>query len=177
LPRRRRLSKFPLVAREIVIWPWDKVLTTPAKPVTEFGPALDKLLEEMKEAMIEAEGVGIAAPQIGVPLRVSWVAPEERELFEIVNPEILETSEPCELREGCLSVPGEFEVTPRFRKVRVKYQDRTGKEHQLVAEDRLAHILQHEIDHLNGTVFVLKLSSLKRDLIRSKMKRFRPATS
>jgi peptide deformylase len=168
------LSKVRPVPREIVIWPWDKVLTTPAKPVTEFGPALDDLLAQMKEAMIEAEGVGIAAPQIGVSLRASWVAPEERDSFEIINPEILETSEPCELREGCLSVPGEFEMTPRFRKVRVKYHDRTGKVHELVAEDRLAHILQHEIDHLDGTVFVLKLSSLKRELVRSKMKRFKP---
>ncbi len=71
--------------------------------------------------------------------------------------------------EGCLSVPGEFEDTPRFRKVKVRFQDRTGAWQTLEAEDRLAHVLQHEIDHLDGAVFVTRLSSLKRDLIRKKM--------
>ncbi len=158
--------------REIVIWP-DKVLTTASQPVTDFGPALDTLLEEMKAAMIDAEGIGIAAPQIGVPLRVSWVGREDGTFFEIINPEILDRSEPISLREGCLSVPGEYEMTPRFRKVKVRYLDRQQQVHEVEAEDRLAHVFQHEIEHLEGTVFVTKLSPLKRELIRSKMKKLK----
>lgn len=167
-------SKFGAMPREIVYWPFDKGLTTPAQPVTDFGPALAELLEDMKQAMVEAEGIGIAAPQVGVPLRVSWVGREDGTFFEIVNPEILEKSEPIGLREGCLSVPGEYEITPRFRKVRVRYQDRTGQTHEVEAEGKLAHVFQHEIDHLGGIVFVMKLSQLKRELIRSKMRRYKP---
>ena len=119
--------------------------------------------------MREAEGIGIAANQIGVGLRLAWVGRPDGTFFEIINPELLETSEPVTYEEGCLSVPGEFEETPRFRKVKVRFQDRTGAWQTLEAEDRLAHVLQHEIDHLDGTVFVNHLSSLKRDLIRKKM--------
>src|SRR5437763_1040112 len=131
--------------REIVLWP-EKVLTQPAERVTDFGPKLQTLLEEMQEAVVRYEGIGIAAPQIGVSLRVALVGREDGTFFEIVNPTILEQSEPVELREGCLSVPNEFEDTPRFRKVQVRYQDKDGQEHQLWAEDRLAHVFQHEID-------------------------------
>ena len=86
-----------------------------------------------------------------------------------MNPVILEKSEPIELEEGCLSVPDEREKVRRFRKVKVRYQDRTGATHELEAEGRLAHVLQHEIDHLDGTVFVRHLSQLKRSLIRKRM--------
>lgn len=160
------------MAEKIVIWP-DKGLTSPAKPVTEFGAPLEALLERMMEAMKEAEGIGIAAPQIGVPLQVSWVGRGDGTFFEIVNPEIVETAEPLKLREGCLSVPGEYEDCPRFKRVKVRYQDRHGHRQELVAEDYVAHVLQHEIDHLHGTVFVMKLSALKRELIRNKMKKLK----
>ncbi len=158
------------MARDIVIWP-HKVLTTPTKPVTDFGPELHKLLDEMTESMKEAEGIGIAANQVGVGLRCAWVGREDGTFFEIINPEILEQSEPVKLNEGCLSVPEQYEDTPRFHKVRVKYQDRNGEWHELSAEGRLAHVLQHEIDHLYGHVFVERLSSLKRTLILEKMKK------
>ena len=156
------------MGKPIVIWP-DKVLSRPTAPVTDFGPALQALLEDMMESLREAEGIGIAANQIGVGLRVAWVGRPDGTFFEIVNPDLLESSEPVTYEEGCLSVPGEFEQTPRFRKVKLRYQDRTGVPTTLEAEDRLAHVLQHEIDHLDGTVFVNRLSSLKRDLIRRKM--------
>lgn len=156
------------MARDIVIWP-HKVLTSPTKPVTDFGPALETLLQEMDEACKEAEGIGIAAPQVGVPLRLALVGREDGTFFEIVNPEILERSEPIELQEGCLSVPDEFDKVRRFRKIKVRYQDKTGQWHEDVAEDRLAHVFQHEIDHLDGVVFVNHLSNLKRSLIREKM--------
>lgn len=156
------------MAKPIVIWP-DKVLTRATAKVTDFGPALGTLLDEMMESLREAEGIGIAANQVGVGLRVAWVGRPDGTFFEIVNPELLETAEPVSYEEGCLSVPGEFEQTPRFRKVKVRYQDKSGAWQTLEAEDRLAHVLQHEIDHLDGTVFVNRLSSLKRDLIRRKM--------
>ena len=84
---------------------------------------------------------------------------------------MLEKTEPVSLEEGCLSVPDEWEQTRRFAKVRVRYQDRTGAEHELEAEGRLAHVLQHEIDHLEGTTFVDHLSQLKRALIRKRMQK------
>ena len=154
----------------IVIWP-DKVLSTRTRPITEFGPALDPLLEEMMESLRAAEGIGIAANQIGVSLAIAWVGREDGTFFEIANPVLLETSEPVSLEEGCLSVPHEWEQTPRFSKVRVRYQDRTGGQHELAAEGRLAHVLQHEIDHLQGTTFVDHLSQLKRALIRKRMQK------
>jgi peptide deformylase len=160
------------MARPIVMWP-DKVLTRPTARVTDFGPALETLLGEMMDSLREAEGIGIAANQVGVGLRVAWVGRPDGTFFEIVNPEVLETSEAVTFEEGCLSVPGEFEQTPRFRKVKVRFQDRTGAWQTLEAEDRLAHVLQHEIDHLDGMVFVNRLSSLKRDLLRRKMVKLR----
>ncbi|OJT19432.1 peptide deformylase [Archangium sp. Cb G35] len=164
------------MARDIVIWP-NKVLNTPTKPVTDFGDTLTKLLDEMFASMKEAEGIGIAANQIGVSQRCSWVGREDGTFFEIINPQILEKSGPVTLEEGCLSVPEQYEKTPRFHKVKVKYQDRVGEWHELEAEGRLAHVLQHEIDHLDGHVFVEHLSNLKRSLILEKMKKLQKALS
>jgi peptide deformylase len=154
--------------KPIVVWP-DKVLQTRTRPVTDFGPALGTLLGEMMESLRAAEGIGIAANQIGVSQAVAWVGREDGTFFEIVNPQILETSEPISLEEGCLSVPHEWEQTPRFNRVKVRYQDRSGATQELSAEGRLAHVLQHEIDHLNGLTFVEHLSQLKRSMIRKRM--------
>lgn len=158
--------------RPIVFWP-DKVLQTKTKPVTDFGAPLETLLQEMMDAMVKAEGIGIAANQVGVSLAVAWVGREDGTYFEIINPEVLETSEPLPLEEGCLSVPGQYEKCPRFRKVKVRFQNKKSEWQTLEAEDRLAHVLQHEIDHLNGTVFVNHLSTLKQSLIREKMTRIK----
>lgn len=160
------------MAKEIVIWP-DRVLNTPTRPVTDFGRSLEELLAEMDAAVREAEGIGIAANQIGVPLRVALVGRGDGTFFEIVNPEILSREEPLALREGCLSVPEEWEQVDRFRKVRVRYQDRTGGWHEVDAEGQLAHVFQHEIDHLDGTVYVMHLSNLKRGLIRQRMEKLK----
>jgi peptide deformylase len=160
------------MAKEIVIWP-DKVLNTPTRPVTDFGPSLDELLADMDASLREAEGIGIAANQIGVPLRVALVGRGDGTFFEIVNPEILSREEPISLREGCLSVPEEWEQVDRFRKVRVRYQDKKGAWQEVDAEGQLAHVFQHEIDHLDGTVYVMHLSSLKRGLIRERMEKLK----
>ncbi|RKG95455.1 peptide deformylase [Corallococcus sp. CA053C] len=158
------------MARDIVIWP-HKVLTTSTQPVTDFGPALEKLLEEMAEAMAEAKGIGIAANQVGEPLRVAIVGREDGTSFEIVNPRILSKQGDTTLEEGCLSVPDVWEKCPRVERVKVRFQDKKGEWHELEAEGRLAHVLQHEIDHLDGHVFVDHLSSLKRGLILERMRK------
>lgn len=160
------------MAKDIVIWP-DKVLNTATRPVTEFGAPLEALLAEMDASVREAEGIGIAANQIGVPLRVALVGRGDGTFFEIVNPTVLERSEKVDLKEGCLSVPDEWEQVTRFRKVKVRYQDRTGAWHEVEAEGQLAHVFQHEIDHLDGTVYVMHLSNLKRGLIRERMEKLK----
>ncbi len=156
------------MAKDIVIWP-DRVLDNPTRKVTEFGAKLEPLLAEMLEAVKKAEGIGLAANQIGVPLRLALVGREDGTFFEIVNPEVLELSEPITLEEGCLSVPGEWHAVPRFRKIHVRYQDKDGNVHQMHAEGSLAHVFQHEIGHLDGEVYVVRLSPLKRQFIRKAM--------
>jgi peptide deformylase len=160
------------MATEILIWP-DRVLNTPTRPVTDFGPPLEDLLAEMDGAVREAEGIGLAANQIGVPLRVALVGRGDGTFFEIVNPEILSRSEPVSLREGCLSVPEEWEQVQRFRKVRVRYQDKSATWHEVDAEGQLAHVFQHEIDHLDGIVYLTHLSNLRRGLIRERMEKLK----
>ncbi len=160
------------MAKEIVIWP-DKVLNTATKPVTQFDESLAALFEEMDAAVREAEGIGLAANQIGVPLRAALVGKGDGTFLEVINPTILEKSEKVTLREGCLSVPDAWEQTPRFKKVKVRYQDRNGEWHEQEAEGQLAHVFQHEIDHLDGTVYVMLLSPLKRSLIRERMEKLK----
>ncbi|HYH96622.1 peptide deformylase [Hyalangium sp.] len=158
------------MARDIVIWP-HKVLTSATKPVTDFGPGLEKLLDEMLESMREAKGIGIAANQVGESLRVALVGREDGTVFEIVNPQVLERSGKVTWEEGCLSVPDQWEKVQRYEKVKVRYQDKTGQWHEVAAEGKLAHVFQHEIDHLDGHVFVDYLSGLKRSLIQERMKK------
>ena len=158
--------------KPIVIWP-EKVLTTPTKPVTEFGAALEPLLNDLYEAVRAAQGIGIAANQIGVPLRVALVGKRDGTFFEIVNPRILERSGKVTYHEGCLSVPDAWEQVDRAERIRVRWQDRRGAEHEEAVEGKLAHVFQHEIDHLDGTTFVMHLSSLKRSLIRQRMDRLK----
>lgn len=155
-------------AKDIVIWP-HKVLTSPTQPVTDFGPTLQELLDVMLESVKAAEGIGIAANQIGIPLRTALVGREDGTFFEIVNPTILALEGDVVLDEGCLSVPDQFEKVKRRLKVKVRYQDKTGAWQEQEAEGRLAHVFQHEIDHLDGKVFVDHLSGLKRGLILEKM--------
>lgn len=158
------------MARDIVIWP-HKVLTSATQPVTDFGPALQKLLDEMAEAMKEAKGIGIAANQVGEPLRVALVGREDGTFFEIVNPQILERSGEVTWEEGCLSVPDVWEKVKRYEKVKVRYQDKSGQWQEVDTGGKLAHVFQHEVDHLDGHVFVEHLSSLKRSLIQERMKK------
>lgn len=140
--------------------PADEVLHKPAARVRNFDAELHQLLDDMLETMRVAPGVGLAAPQIGVPLRVAVIEyPEDDEeedsplrLFEIINPEIVKSKGKEEGQEGCLSLPGLSADVERATYVLVKAQDRTGAEVRIKAYDWLARIFQHEIDHVMGVL-------------------------
>jgi peptide deformylase len=137
------------------------VLRNKARKVSRFDPALRTLVQDMIETMRDAPGVGLAAPQIGVPLQVAVVEHEPEEIHILVNPEIIKSEGEHILDEGCLSVPGYWGKVRRFEKVTVKARDAHGKEIRISdAEGLLGQALQHEIDHLNGTVYVDRLDSL-----------------
>jgi peptide deformylase len=151
----------------------DPRLYKKAAPVTAFDAALRKLVSDMAETMYAAPGIGLAATQVDAHQRVIVVDPSEdrNSLIVLVNPEILESrgSQVCE--EGCLSVPGIYEPVERAEWVRVGAQDLTGKPFTLEAEKLLAVCVQHEIDHLQGKVFVEYLSRLKQSRIKAKMQK------
>ncbi|MGD1047174.1 MAG: peptide deformylase [Candidatus Krumholzibacteriaceae bacterium] len=152
----------------------DKVLRGKNEKVKEFGPELAPLFDEMHETMIEARGVGLAAPQVGVPKQIAIMNPEpenEKTLLKMVNPRIIASSDETEkIEEGCLSVPGIRGDVVRAARITVAYQDENGKARTLEAEGILARIIQHELDHLNGVLFVDRLSLAKRALIKGKLK-------
>lgn len=137
----------------------EKVLKEQAAPVTKIDRRLRKLLDDMAQTMYAANGVGLAAPQVGASLRMIVVDAGEG-LIELVNPVVVER-EGCELgNEGCLSIPGVYGEVERSAKVRVEGVTREGRKVSLAAEGFLARVLQHEIDHLDGVLFIEKASSL-----------------
>lgn len=148
----------------------DTVLFQPAQRVRRFGPELHRLLDDMVETMREAPGVGLAAPQVGVDLRVAVVEypddeerPEETQrLYELINPEIVRNKGAEVAQEGCLSLPGLAADVERATYVLVRGQDRHGKEIRIKAYDWLARIFQHEIDHLLGTLMTDRAERLYR---------------
>ncbi len=164
------------MVREIVIWP-DPVLKEIAKPVERVDDSLRKLLDDMAETMYAADGVGLAAPQIAVLKRVIVIDTSPRQevqkLIHLVNPEIIRREGATTYTEGCLSIPGEAEDVDRAAKVWVRALDRQGKPFELECDGLLAIAVQHELDHLEGTLFVDHLSSLKRELIRRRMKKLK----
>lgn len=134
----------------------DPVLRTVSETVTEFGPELAKLIADMEETMLDVDGAGLAAPQVGVNLRI-FTYHVNGELGHIVNP-VLETGdEQQEGSEGCLSVPGLGFPTPRSNRARVTGQDKTGAPLVIEGEGLLARALQHETDHLNGMLYINRL--------------------
>jgi peptide deformylase len=158
----------------------DRRLTTPSAPVTGVDEALLRLLDDMLETMYAAPGIGLAAPQVGV-LRRAFVADlggeNERAPIYVINPEIIARSDTTNIaEEGCLSLPKHFGDVARYDQVRVRYLDREGATQEIEADGLLARCLQHEIDHLNGILFVDHLSALKRTMILRKLakaKRYR----
>ncbi|MBI2756664.1 MAG: peptide deformylase [Chloroflexi bacterium] len=129
------------------------VLRQKARKVSQFDRSIQKLVEDMIETMRAAPGVGLAAPQVGVPLRLAVIEVDE-EVTVIANPEIVKRTGEYEPDEGCLSVPGFWGHVTRAEKVTVKAKDRTGKDFRLNAEGLLAQALQHEIDHLDGMLYI-----------------------
>lgn len=154
----------------------DPVLKRKAEPVEQVTDEIRRLIDDMAETMYEAPGVGLAAPQVGMSVRVividaSSKEEEKRELISLINPEIVEQSGEVVWEEGCLSVPDYTADVKRAERVVVKGLDRNGKEQVIAGEGLLSIVFQHEIDHLNGVLFIDRLGLIKRDLIRRKLKK------
>ena len=161
-----------MAIRDIIEAP-DPRLTTPSPPVEQVDDALRRLLDDLLETMYAAPGIGLAAPQVGVPKRAFVVdlgeADARAPLF-VINPEIVWRSEATSaVEEGCLSLPQHYGEVSRAKEVRVRFTDREGALQEIAAEGLLARCLQHEIDHLDGILFVDHLSTLKRALILRKL--------
>ncbi len=137
----------------------DPVLKKKAEPVTDFGPAAQKLFDDMIETMFIEDGVGLAAPQVGISKRILIAAPtmKQGEEYVIINPEIYEYTGRITGLEGCLSLPGISGEVPRAKKIKLRYQDRTGTAHDTELRDFFARIIQHEIDHLDGILLIDRL--------------------
>lgn len=148
----------------------DPVLRKPAKKVDVFDDELQTLIDDMFETMYHVNGVGLAAPQIGISLQLTVidVSAERDSPLVLVNPEIIETEGSQHFQEGCLSVPGVYETVTRHTWVKAKALDRFGKEYELEGEGVLGEAIQHEIDHLNGKLYIDLLSPLKRERARKK---------
>jgi peptide deformylase len=157
----------------------DPILQRPTEQVTRFDQELSTLVDDMFESMYDAHGIGLAAPQIGVPKRVTVLdlsfekIPEEK--IVLVNPEVI-FSEGKQLgEEGCLSLPEIREKVSRASRVKVRAQDLAGNWFEREGEDLLARALQHEVDHLDGVLFIFRISRLKRDLVLRKIRKLQRA--
>ncbi len=161
-----------MAVREIIKLP-DKRLRLVSEPVKQVDAGIRKLVDELFETMYAAPGIGLAAIQIGVAKRVIAMdlskKEDNHEPLVFINPEIVWTSdETAKYEEGCLSIPDYYEEVERPSQVKVKYLDRDGKTRELDAKGLLATCLQHEIDHINGILFIDHLSKLKRDRVIKK---------
>jgi peptide deformylase len=161
-----------MAVREIITLP-DKRLRLVSEPVKTVDAELRTLVDDMLETMYKAPGVGLAAIQLGVPRRIVTVdtakKDEEKQPQVFLNPEILSASEEkATYEEGCLSIPEYYEEVERPVGVKVRYMDLDGKTHEIDANGFLATVLQHEIDHTNGVLFIDYISRLKRDRVIKK---------
>jgi peptide deformylase len=169
------------MVRDIVVYP-DKRLKLISKEVTSFDAELHTLLDDMYDTMRAKNGVGLAAIQVGVALRALIInipledeegehdQPKENTL-EMINPVIIEQDGTKKFQEGCLSIPGVYEDVERAKHVKVEYFDREGTKHTIEDDDFLAIAMQHEMDHLEGKVFIEKLSYIKRKKFEKEWKR------
>lgn len=166
----------------------DPILHQKAESVTKFDDELRLFLDDMLETMYADHGAGLAAPQVGVSKRMIVLDAEQKEdedghhqkgnPMALVNPEIIyKSEETIFFCEGCLSVPEQRADVERHQKVKVRYQDKTGAVKEIEAEDYLAVILQHEIDHLDGILYIDHLSRLKRNMLLKKLEKARAAKS
>jgi peptide deformylase len=157
----------------------DSVLTTPARPVEAITPHIQALIDDMIETMYAAPGVGLAAPQIGQSLRIFVidlsVGRDPKGVIVMVNPEFVEREGMQLEEEGCLSLPGFTSTVARPKRAVVKGLDRDGEPHRVEGSGLLARALQHEMDHLDGCLFVDRLRGISRDLIVRKVKKLAKA--
>ncbi|MGX2948153.1 peptide deformylase [Frederiksenia canicola] len=155
---------------DVLIYP-DENLAKVCQPVENVDDELRQFIDDMFETMYDHEGIGLAAPQVNVLKRVITIDIEGDKAHQIVliNPEIVASSGETGIEEGCLSIPGCRALVPRKEKLTVKALNRNGEEFTLDADGLLAICIQHEIDHLNGVLFVDHISQLKRQRIRDKM--------
>jgi peptide deformylase len=159
---------------EVVKYP-DPVLAKRGEVVTEFGPELKTLVDEMFDSMYAAQGIGLAAPQISISKRIAVIDvsfkknPEEK--IALVNPEVIEVEGKQLEEEGCLSLPEIREKVSRAAWVKVRAQGVTGEWFDVEGEELLARALQHEIDHLDGVLFIDRVSRLKREMVLRKIKK------
>jgi peptide deformylase len=168
---------FIMAVRPIRTHP-DPVLRVKTARVEKIDNTLDQLIQDMVETMHAAPGVGLAANQVGVSLQLAVIDLSSREndeqrhpLMVIINPEILSSEGAVVEEEGCLSIPDYSEKVKRAARVTVRAQDRTGKSFEVTAEGLLAKALQHEIDHLNGVLFIDRLSPLKKNIFKRRLKK------
>ncbi|MDH4992188.1 peptide deformylase [Aquamicrobium lusatiense] len=164
-----------MTIKPLIILP-DPLLRQVSKPLERVDDSLRRLADDMLETMYDAPGIGLAAIQIGLPMRLLVIdlAKEDDEPAPhvFVNPEILESSDERSVyEEGCLSIPEYYAEVERPASVRVKYVDRDGREQEIKAEGLMATCLQHEIDHLNGVLFIDHISKLKRDMVMRKFRK------
>lgn len=164
----------PMTILEVCTYP-EKVLLQQSEPIADIDEEIVKLADHMAETMYSAPGIGLAANQVGVAkqLLVVDIAPRrpESDLIVLANPEIIAVEGEVTIEEGCLSVPDCQAEVKRHEKVKVRGLDLKGKEVEIEAEGLLAVVLQHEIDHLNGILFIDHISRLKRDLFKRKLRK------
>jgi peptide deformylase len=174
------------MVREVVIYP-DKRLKTVSKEVENFDAELHELLDDMYDTMIARNGVGLAAIQVGIDKRALIInipledkdpedAQPKENTLEMINPVIIKADGKEKFQEGCLSVPGFYEDVERHKHVVVEYYDRHGNKHTIEDDDFLAIAMQHEIDHLEGRVFVERLSYMKRKKFEKEWKKRQKAS-
>lgn len=163
-----------MTLRKIIYLP-DPRLRQVSVDVENIDDDLQILIDDMFETMYDAKGVGLAAPQIGINIRLSVVdvIGDKTEQLVLINPKIIASEGEMEYQEGCLSVPGAYDTVKRAKKVTISALDRHGKPFEMTGEGLLGECFQHEIDHLNGKLFVDLLSPLKRTMARKKLDKYK----
>ena len=163
-----------MTSRQICTYP-EKILRQQTEPITHIDEEIVELADHMAKTMYEAPGIGLAANQLGVPKRllVADISPRtpESNLIVLANPEIIAAEGEIAIEEGCLSVPDCQAEVKRFEKITVRGLDLRGEEVEIEAEGLLAIVLQHEIDHLNGILFIDRISRLKREIFKRKLRK------
>ena len=171
-------TKQAIKIHEVVKFP-DPVLAKPGAPVTVFDDGLRQLVREMFESMYAAQGIGLAAPQISISQQLTVIdisfKKNPKEKLVLINPQVVETRGKQVEEEGCLSLPDIREKVARASKVKIRAQDLEGKWFERDADDLLARAFQHEIDHLDGVLFIFRISALKRDFVLRKIRKLQRA--